>query len=121
MRIIKLYCLDAVALQKVGERPGRTVTATESRVDQIIGESSALERSFDVLAEFSVLTAPEVTETDGGLPCFAGKISPSERSRCQEDDLSTCVFSFTTSSFKRIGPVRVSMVWPGSFVNGSVE
>jgi hypothetical protein len=121
IRMIKLYCLDAVALQKVGGRFGWTVIGTDRRVDHVHGESPAIGEALHPSADSIVLTLADLVEVDECLSTSANRGASSGISCCQEDAFRSCASSFITSSLKRTEPLRDSIVSPGILRKGCVE
>jgi hypothetical protein len=71
MRVITLYCLDAVTLQKVGGRFGSTAMGINRRVHHNLGEFSTVKEAPDSLPDPTVLTFADLADVGERLSTSA--------------------------------------------------
>src|SRR5271155_3099059 len=116
MRMIRLYCLDAVTLQKVGVRFGGSVIGTEMRVDQAFGKPSAAEEDFCESREPLESILAEIEDVERWRKVSGSESAPSGRLCYQEVAFKVCASSFMTSSLRRTGPFSVKSTWPGNLL-----
>ena len=121
-RAIRLYCLDATALQKVGSRATAGSIGTDIKVVHAVSK----DLSFESVAEDSLKRLADDdcddSEAIDVVPTFSSCEGTSSKNLgCYELDENSDLGSFNIESWKRTGPRVVAIVWLGIIENGCVE